>query len=90
MKDFTVEEITKIVLFYKNKVSDLEFAYLELQISSARELEKEREFAAKNITTTREQFTQDVKNFNKKIEELTLRLEKTKVKKINTKKQDKT
>ena len=85
MKDFTVEEISKIVLFYKNKASDLELAYLELQISSAKELEKEKEIANKHAFTIREQHVEDAKSFNKKIEELKKELEKYKTKKTNKK-----
>ena len=89
MKDFTVEEITKIVLFYKNKASDLELAYLELQISNAKELQKQKETSDFELMSHRkvllEQNQKDVLNFTKQIGKLNSELEKYKTKKTNKK-----
>jgi len=89
MKDFTVEELIKIVLFYKNKASDLELAYLELQISNVKELQKQKEISdAELISHSRvllEQNQKDVLNFTKEIGKLNSELKKYKAKKTTGK-----
>ena len=74
MKDFTVEELIKIILFYKNKSSDLELAYLELQISNVKELQKQKEISDAELISHRkallEQNHKDVLNFTKEIGKL--------------------
>jgi mevalonate kinase len=89
MKDFTVEELIKIVLFYKNKASDLELAYLELQISNVKELQKQKEISDAELISHRkallEQNQKDVLNFTKEIGKLNSELKKYKAKKTTGK-----
>ena len=82
MENLSKDEIVQILNFYKNKSVELEFSFLVLQINHRKELAKQKEINdseyKKLQDTLIEQNEQNIKNFNKKIEDLKLQIEKNK------------
>ena len=80
----------QIMLFYKNKVSELEFAYLKLQILSKKQLEDQKSLsndAFYNLgTSLKIEHKENVDTLKKEIEKLNAEVTKYKAKELKDKK----
>lgn len=80
----------QIMLFYKNKVSELEFAYLKLQILSKKQLEDQKSLsndAFYNLgTNLKIEHKEEVDTLKKEIEKLNAEVAKYKAKDLKDKK----
>jgi hypothetical protein len=78
MKNFNVEDLSKLVKFYKEKSSELEFEILKLQINNQKDKDLLVEGHKEEIKRIIDQKTFDDKNFKNKILKLEDQIKKIK------------
>ena len=92
MEDLNIEELKQIITFYKNKSSDIELAYLTLQIDNAKknkileekyekQLKDYQDNAIDQLKVRSAEFRNEILELNNKLTKLTKKTEK----KINRK-----
>ena len=78
MKNFNVEDLSKLVKFYKEKSSELEFEILKLQINNQKDKDLLVEVHKEELKRIVDQKTFDDKNFKNKILKLEDQIKKIK------------